>query len=384
MYNEFNQHKKSDAVKWVIVFMAIILLTVSVLYLATDGFVNINTGWFDKTKENEDNSTTLPPASDTEDGLDNDPLEPIDTETSVIDNGSIKVYNSELVKLCASPVRKMVNGKIAVTSVTVEAYISSTADNSGLEWEVRWTDIEDCYGLPTDFVTVTPQNDTKTIISIDLVQPFTNQIMVCCRSLDNPNATAYCLVDYAKKLSPELTVSTEADVFFVDNPVQDQLNVVKGVQLLDQNEFMHRYDTEYMFLHPEFMEGSLESEMSSYECSLTLSEAFCDALFECHIDADSSTKQVELTGILSACDILNSLLGEVFIMDSISDSEVQTINNLNYAAKMLDGDLAFTLHITVITNHGQEKTYDFEFAFDPSTCSQYTEYIDLSEYNVVF
>ena len=180
MYNEFNQHKKSDAVKWVIVFMAIILLTVSVIYLATDGFVNINTGWFDKTKENEDNSTTLPPASDTEDRLDNDPLEPIDTETSVIDNGSIKVYNSELVKLCASPVRKTVNGKIAVTSVTVEAYISSNADNSVLEWEVRWTDIEDSYVLPTDFVTVTPQNDKKTIISIDLVQPFTNQIMVCC------------------------------------------------------------------------------------------------------------------------------------------------------------------------------------------------------------
>ena len=52
MRNELRQHKKSDAVKWIIVFACVILLAVAVTAAITQGFTNWNPwGWFDEAKK---------------------------------------------------------------------------------------------------------------------------------------------------------------------------------------------------------------------------------------------------------------------------------------------------------------------------------------------
>ena len=52
MRGELRRHKRSDAVKWVIVFAAIIVLGVAVAAAITDGFTEWNPyGWFDSVKE---------------------------------------------------------------------------------------------------------------------------------------------------------------------------------------------------------------------------------------------------------------------------------------------------------------------------------------------
>lgn len=69
--NELNKHKKSDAVKWVLVFVAIILLAVSVAAAITQGFTTANPwGWLDKSiskttssKQFIENEVTASPTS---------------------------------------------------------------------------------------------------------------------------------------------------------------------------------------------------------------------------------------------------------------------------------------------------------------------------------
>ena len=49
MRGELRRHKRSDAVKWVIVFAAIIVLGVAVAAAITNGFTEWNPyGWFEK------------------------------------------------------------------------------------------------------------------------------------------------------------------------------------------------------------------------------------------------------------------------------------------------------------------------------------------------
>ena len=67
MNNELKKHKRSDTVKWVIVFVCIALLTVAVIAALTRGFTDPNPyGWLDKHYEfklYEDTAEDSPKAS---------------------------------------------------------------------------------------------------------------------------------------------------------------------------------------------------------------------------------------------------------------------------------------------------------------------------------
>ena len=56
MDNKFENHVKSDKVKWVVVFLAIILLAVGLLSVSTDGFKA-----FRREKESVDSNEQLLP-----------------------------------------------------------------------------------------------------------------------------------------------------------------------------------------------------------------------------------------------------------------------------------------------------------------------------------
>ena len=81
MNNEFNQHKKSDFIKWIITFTTLILLSISVIALAANVFGGVNN---DTTTETE--QTTGDTHNDTV-----DPLEPIEEIQSL---STMKIVNS--------------------------------------------------------------------------------------------------------------------------------------------------------------------------------------------------------------------------------------------------------------------------------------------------
>ena len=60
MNNEFNQHKKSDFIKWIITFTALILLSISVIALASNAFGGVNN---DTTTETEQTTKDTPTTS---------------------------------------------------------------------------------------------------------------------------------------------------------------------------------------------------------------------------------------------------------------------------------------------------------------------------------
>ena len=58
MINDLNKHKKSDTIKWIIVFACIILLTAGLLVTVTNGFTDF--GAFGTTQQEESTKTETP------------------------------------------------------------------------------------------------------------------------------------------------------------------------------------------------------------------------------------------------------------------------------------------------------------------------------------
>lgn len=121
--NEFNKHKKSDAVKWVVVFVAIILLAVSVAAAITRGFTTANPwGWLDK----PDTEQTVKP-DDT--NKPDEPEEPavnwadVYTFESQFENG---VQHLSITGFVASP--NMARANIVIPAKIGEAFVGVTAN----------------------------------------------------------------------------------------------------------------------------------------------------------------------------------------------------------------------------------------------------------------
>ena len=88
MINDLNKHKKSDTIKWIIVFTCIILLTAGLLVTVTNGFTDFGT--FGTTQQ-EESTKTETPAPIPEQA----PVTP--SEAEVIN--TIQVVNSDLMML---------------------------------------------------------------------------------------------------------------------------------------------------------------------------------------------------------------------------------------------------------------------------------------------
>lgn len=60
MKNELQKHKKADTVKWIAVFIPIIVLTAGMFAALTNGFTDFNQyGWLDKSEESKQGPQTL-------------------------------------------------------------------------------------------------------------------------------------------------------------------------------------------------------------------------------------------------------------------------------------------------------------------------------------
>ena len=78
------------------------------------------------------------------------------------------------------------------------------ADNKAVDWSVSFVNPASEWATGktvTDYVTVTPTADGALTANVECLQVFGEQIKVTVISRDNENATADCMVDYAKRVT---------------------------------------------------------------------------------------------------------------------------------------------------------------------------------------
>lgn len=173
MNNEFNNHKKSDAIKWIVLFVLVAVLLVGML---ASLIIGINNG----------KNTTTPP-NHPESGM---LVTPDET------NGA--------VKLSVAPLSA--NGginQLSETSYTITATILPASALQKANWSVAWKDSGSSWATGktvTEYVTVTPSEENLLTATLSCVKAFSEQVILTASAAANTDKTATCTVDYQQRL----------------------------------------------------------------------------------------------------------------------------------------------------------------------------------------
>lgn len=158
--NELNKHKKSDAVKWVIVFTLIIILIAGVT-------ASLILSLPDRTDENET------------------PVDP--------NNFDAEIHNTEHIALAMSSAAVLAADNSV--SKTITATITpSTAKNKSVDWDIAWGD-EDKSEDVTQYVTVTPSSDGSTTATVTCKKAFDGNIVITVTTRES-GYQATCVVTF--------------------------------------------------------------------------------------------------------------------------------------------------------------------------------------------
>ena len=92
----------------------------------------------------------------------------------------------------------------AETGFNLTATVSpEDAANHGIDWELSFDNPNSTWAsgkTPSDYVTMSPSDDTKTN-TISCLQPFGTAIIVTAKSQDNPDISATCRLEYSQKVT---------------------------------------------------------------------------------------------------------------------------------------------------------------------------------------
>lgn len=155
MYKELNQHKKSDAVKWVVVFILLIVLIAGV---ASSLAISIS---------------NMP-----EDTRQEEPVEQLEDGSLVVkesEKPSETIYEMPaklMFGTFSNPLSMATAGHTA--SITLSATVTPVeADNRLVDWSIEWG-IANTHGeeAVTDYVTVTPKSDGSNIATVTCKKAF--------------------------------------------------------------------------------------------------------------------------------------------------------------------------------------------------------------------
>lgn len=173
MNNELNNHKKSDAIKWIAVFVLVAVLLVGTVVSLVIG---INNG-----------KKETPPAQ-TESGM---LVTPDET------NGA--------VKLSVAPLSA--NGginQLSETSYTITATIQPASALQKANWSVSWKNGGSSWATGknvTDYVTIRPTSDGALTATLNCVKAFSEQVVLTVSAAANEDKKATCTVDYQQRLN---------------------------------------------------------------------------------------------------------------------------------------------------------------------------------------
>lgn len=259
-YNDFNQHKKSDTVKWVVAFFLIAVLLFGV---AASLFLQLRPNEETHVPETE-NEVVVPEGTVT------------DENGTELESGTVYKLSSRM--LFSSP---SVRSTTAPEGVTVQATVlPEEAANKLVDWSIAFVNPDSAWATGktvTDYVTVTPESDGSTIATITCLADFGEQIKITVSSRDNPYAKAECSVDYLKRLT-----SNTINFFGVDiaNGGSGILSSTSTATLNPTAKFTYSdYTTDITYsvpVHMSYFNGTIESGSveSMFESYITSVDAY--------------------------------------------------------------------------------------------------------------
>ncbi|MBO5009186.1 MAG: hypothetical protein J6D20_00580 [Clostridia bacterium] len=361
MINDLNKHKKSDTIKWIIVFACIILLTAGLLATMTDGFTNF--GFFGNVAA--DKSTTE----------DADKTSENNTETSAEDDviNTVQVVNSDLMKLSVAsiPVTTDETGVVnsrATSGVGVIATVLPEGSNSALTWDIQFLDSTDpavIGRIASDYVAITYNNDDCTNITVTAVQPFGSKIKIIATSVANPEVSAYLVVDYEKRLADNQTLSQSVGDFFINKPSTSANNLVNGI-ITDTAENMAAMYGEEIVFGQELGVGTVIPSAANYLIYVEASDEFIAAMQQFGIAskcADYVFLGDDTTGVTLSL-VLNTLVGADIIPEADGSVNSAQITKFNQAAMALGSEtIAFSIKVQALNDFGVHN-YVYNFYFD--------------------
>lgn len=183
--NELHEHKKSDAVKWAVVFILIAVLAAGTAGAWT---VLLRDGHAGGAEEQPREETVCPGPAVT------------DGEGNAMESGVVYAMPAAMV-FAATAAEQSSAGDGITLQATV---IPEAADNKAVVWSVTFTDPASAWAAGrtvTDYVTVTPSAEDGTQATVKCLQAFGAQITVTVTSRLNAHAKAECVLDYARRIT---------------------------------------------------------------------------------------------------------------------------------------------------------------------------------------
>lgn len=204
----YRQHVRSDATKWAVTALAILLIGVILAGIITDGFQDANPYcWFGH--EYDENGIC---AKCGEEKPAEEPVEePVEDIVEDVE-GNASVYRLAIKKA-------VVQQATEAPSVTLTATITpSTAQNKLVDWTVAWANPDSDFASGKDveeYVTVVPASDGALTATVTCLQAFDRDeyVIITCTSRDS-KATAECVVSFegqASVMNITSTASTSSD-----------------------------------------------------------------------------------------------------------------------------------------------------------------------------
>lgn len=165
MNNELNQHKKSDAVKWVIVFVLIAVLIAGVV-------ASLAVSLSDKSEAEETATETASYANDF----------------------TAECFNSPNVSLAMSSAATLAADSSVSKTLTATVY-PMDASNKLVDWTIEWSNKSKTEEV-TDYVTVTPTYDGSSEATVTCLKPFGSDQITITVTTRQGGYTATCVVTF--------------------------------------------------------------------------------------------------------------------------------------------------------------------------------------------
>ena len=377
MNNEFNQHKKSDFIKWIITFTALILLSISVIALAANAFgVNFN------------NDTTPETEQTTEDTTIN-PVVPTNPDEAPQAMSTMKIVNSDMMKLAAKAPAMYANSNTSTVELNATAYPIGS-ENGGFVWSAAWANPNSAFATGKDvynYIELEGDEGGSTCY-VSALAPFGEQIVITVSTVYNPNAVATCTVDYSEKFLDTQYLEVYTDNFFQNQEVYNggtdwMVNpIIVGTkqELIDAYQNSDNIDFSYLKSDTYTMDMLYDD----YEYHVTVSEEFYDVLASVGIELEEwQTYSFGPSSELTPAQVLNSLCcGEIIPLSTGSEVDYELINKFNEAITLWD-DIAFYIEVDAYSEYGST-TYSYNFVFDASAIASIATNVELNETGIIF
>ena len=368
---EFNKHKKADSIKWGVVLLAVILLTVFVVAANTEGFSNWNPyGWFGEQEQVED------PTPEQE-------LPELPDSPDVEQQAGVEIHNSPLMRMSAT--RTMTNDPMATSTngITLTATVlPSTAVDKTVDWTVEFADPTDTWAegkTASDYVSVIPASDGALTASVTAIEAFGAQVKIVVTSRANPEAQAYCLVDYGQRLSDTVNWMFYNSLFATSGELTNEFDV----QLIEAIKVSNgEFSEEYLDVSHEFEINYNENfTVAIEEASVKLYVRASDEFFEALMEEGIGREEQEWADI-TECNLVDIFNGVTEAPLNDSAEGISAILGFNRAVMNADGEYDLEFKIVVATNF-ETKEYVIQCKFNKNGPAFTADSITLNMGNIV-